>query len=218
MRTVWTWPKGINRRDKDMNIQDLIDVNRLWHRVYPYNAAQAMSYYGRRTGDVLELGSFAGGITFALAETYPELALTIVDENRDYIRYLRSEISGRAVSGRVRLLEMKLDCLTLPDKSFDLVILRGAFFFIVTRPSILTEIYRILRPGAVAFIGGGYGKDTPPEVISEIAEESRVLNDRLGRKRIGINELRVLLASVGFGKVCIVEEGGVWVLLKAQDA
>jgi len=52
--------------------------------------------------------------------------------------------------------------LTFNDNSFDLVILRGAFFFIMERPMILAEIFRVLNPRGLAFVGGGYGKDIPP--------------------------------------------------------
>ncbi len=173
-----------------------------------------MYYYGRREGVVLELGSFAGGITFELSQAYPDLNLTIACDNQDYIQYLRNELFHRALSERVRLVETKLDRLAFLDASIDFIILRGAFFFIMERPEILAEIHRVLKPGALAFVGGGYGKDVPPEVIAEIAEESRVLNDRLGRRRVSISELRKLLVSVGLdAKARIVEEGGVWILL-----
>jgi len=176
-----------------------------------------MSYYGRRNGAVLELGSFAGGITFELAEVYPDLNLTIADEESAYVEHLRCELVDRNLLGRVRLLETKLDRLAFPDHSFDFIILRGAFFFIMTRPGILKEIHRVLKAEAVAFIGGGYGQGVPPGVIDEIAEESRLLNDRLGRRRVSIGELRALLGSVGLEKQThIVEEGGVWIVLRKQ--
>ena len=161
------------------------------------------------------MGSFAGGITFALATEHPDLCLTIVDESQAYLQHLQDELSSLVVSQRVRLLDMKLDHLAFPDKSFDLVIMRGAFFFIMTRPNILTEIYRVLKPGALAFVGGGYGRDVPSEIITEIAEESRILNDRLGRRRVSVYELQELLTAIGLDKQAhIVTEGGVWMLLR----
>jgi ubiquinone/menaquinone biosynthesis C-methylase UbiE len=172
-----------------------------------------MESYGRTSGEALELGSFAGGITFELAD-YPDLGLTIADETPAYLNHLRNELFSRHLSGRVRLLDMSLEKLILPDAGFDLVMLRGAFFFIMKRPNILREIYRVLRPGGLAFVGGGYGKYVPQEVIDEIADESRVLNDRLGRQRVTIDQIKRLLTAVGLDKKSrIVEEGGVWILI-----
>ena len=166
---------------------------------------------------MLELGSFAGGISAELLKTYPDFRLTIADENSEYLRHLHGEFADQITTGCMRLLETDLGQLNLPDGSFDLVVLRGAFFFIMTRPSIMNEIYRVLKPGAIAFVGGGYGKDVPSEIIDEIAEESRILNDRLGRRRVSIEELKELLLSVGLsGQAQIVEEGGVWLLLRKQ--
>ena len=164
---------------------------------------------------MLELGSFSGGITFELAKASPEFTLTIADENPAYLRHLRNELFSRNLSGRVRLRDMSLDRLEFRDDSFDLVILRGAFFFIMERPEILKEIFRVARPGGLAFVGGGYGKGVPQEVIDEIADESRVLNDRLGRRRVSIEELKHLLERAGLSKKArIVEEGGVWILIR----
>ena len=174
-----------------------------------------MSYYGRTDGDVLELGSFSGGISLELARRYSGLQLTIADENRAYTHHLKGVLSSEGLSGRIRLVDTKLDSLVFADESFDLVILRGAFFFIIERPVILEEIYRVMRPLGTAFVGGGYGKDVPQPVIDEIAEESRVLNDRLGRRRITIEQLRTILDLQGLPeKAEIVEEGGVWIVLR----
>jgi probable selenium-dependent hydroxylase accessory protein YqeC len=197
--------------------RDLIAVNRLWQRVYPYTAAQAMAAYGRAEGAALELGVFAGGISFELAKEHPALSLAIATDNPDYLAYLKEERARRGLDGRLRLLESPLEKLPFPGQSFDLVVLRGAFFFVMDRPAILDEIARLLRPGGLAFVGGGYGQGVPPAVIDEIADESRRLNDRLGRRRVTIDELKGLLArspSATVRAAAISEEGGVWLLMR----
>jgi probable selenium-dependent hydroxylase accessory protein YqeC len=82
------------------------------------------------------------------------------------------------------------------------------------RPRILSEIYRVLAPGGLAFVGGGYGADIPQSVIDGIAEASRILNDRLGRRRVSLGALKSLIDSQGLTTAAqIVEEGGVWLLV-----
>jgi probable selenium-dependent hydroxylase accessory protein YqeC len=176
-----------------------------------------MQVYGQTKGKVLELGSFAGGISFVLAAEHPELELAIADERADYLKYLRNEIFARGFTSRIKLASTDLDHLTFSDDSFDLVILRGAFFFIMDRPRILEEIYRVLKLDGVAFVGGGYGKDAPPAVIAEIAAESSLLNDRLGRRRVAIGELKELLQKCKIDDIRpaqFIEEGGLWLLLR----
>jgi ubiquinone/menaquinone biosynthesis C-methylase UbiE len=174
-----------------------------------------MQSFGRISGDALELGSFAGGISFELARLYPKLNLVIADERADYLKYLRNELYARELSGRIKLANMNLDKLIFSDGSFDLVILRGAFFFIIDMPQILSEVFRVLRAGGLAFVGGGYGRDIPQNLIDNIAQESRVINDRLGRRRVDIEALNQLLSSVRLSdKAQIVEEGGIWLEIR----
>lgn len=173
-------------RKEEMNREDLKKVNELWLDVYPYLASQAKEYYGRETGEVLEFGPFCGGIARELQRRCPELNVTVEE--------------GLSLENR---------------KKYDLIILRGAFFFIFDEKTILGDIYEALKDGGTAFVGGGYGKDTPQEIIDEIAEESRILNDRLGRRRVSLEELKKLVRQSGLtDKIQIVEEGGVWLVIK----
>jgi len=193
----------------------LIAVNDLWREVYPYLASQVTAVYGRNSGRVLELGPFSWGISYELATRYAALEFTLADDHKEYLAHLRHEIERRNLGRRIEVLNAPLDKLPFGDASFDLVILRGAFFFIMDRPRILSEIYRVLAPGGLAFVGGGYGAGIPQGVIDSIAEESRILNDRLGRRRVTLDELKALVESQGLTAATqIVEEGGVWLLVR----
>ena len=46
-----------------MDLDLLKQVNRLWHRIYPYLADQIFEIYQRDFGKMLELGPFSGGIS-----------------------------------------------------------------------------------------------------------------------------------------------------------
>ena len=67
----------------------------------------------------------------------------------------------------------------------------------------------------MAFIGGGFGKGTPRELIDEIADESRELNDKLGRRRVSRAELEEMVMKSGLNENCRIEEsGGLWLIVK----
>ncbi|MCL2281652.1 MAG: selenium cofactor biosynthesis protein YqeC [Dehalococcoidia bacterium] len=197
-----------------IDTHDLIAVNDLWHEVYPYLAEQVSELYGRAGGCALELGPFAGGMSYALATSHPQMNFTIADDHNGYMAYVKRNVVLRNLDSRVRIVDTTLDRLRFANGSFDLVMLRGAFFFIMERPHILREIYRVLTSGGVAFVGGGYGRKTPQKVIDAIADESRVLNDKLGRHRIALDQLHVLLRSQNLESVSrITEAGGVWLVI-----
>jgi probable selenium-dependent hydroxylase accessory protein YqeC len=171
--------------------------------------------YGRACGRVLELGPFCGGISCELAARYPAFEFTLADDHETYLAHLREEIRLRNLHTRMEMVDASLDNLPFGDAGFDLIILRGAFFFIMDRPRILSELYRALAPGGLAFVGGGYGKDIPQNIIDSIAEESRILNDRLGRRRVTLDEIKSLLESQGLTKATqICQDGGVWLIMR----
>ena len=186
--------------------------------MYPYLASQVTQEYARTYGRVLELGPFSGGISWELAGSYPALAFTLADDNQKYIAHLKEETARRNLASRMAIVEAPMERLPFNDGSFDLVILRGAFFFIMDRPRILAEIYRVLSPGGMAFVGGGYGRDIPQRVIDKIADESRLLNDRLGRRRVTLEQLHSLIHQQGLAPATrLSEEGGVWLILRKRD-
>ena len=78
---------------------------------------------------------------------------------------------------------------------------------------------RILKEGGLAFIAGGYGKDTPQALMDEIAEESRDLNESPGRKRVTEEEIKHMVNKAGLRSHAGVEkEGRWWLLLHKQKA
>jgi SAM-dependent methyltransferase len=198
-----------------VNIDDLEQLDRLWQKIYPYVASQIMEVFQRDYGSVLELGPFSGGISLELARSHPRLGITIGAEFPAVGEYLRRKIALSGLSERIAVEETDLDHLIFMDAQFDLVILRGAFFFLEDRAGLLGEIGRVLRADGMAFVGGGFGKGTPKELIDEIADQSRELNKRLGRKRISREELEEIVRNAELADLCeIEEEGGLWITIR----
>jgi ubiquinone/menaquinone biosynthesis C-methylase UbiE len=200
-----------------VDLRILKDVNELWSKIYPYLSVQVMRCYGRENGEALELGPFSGGISMELARLHPGLNLTIAAQDRDVVDYLRKEMEEAGLHHKIALKWSALENLCFADGRFDLVVFRGAYFFLDEEGRMLREIYRVLKEGGLAFIGGGYGKDTPQPLIDEIADKSRDLNDRLGRKRVTEEELKIMVNKAGLTSQAGVEkEGGLWLLIRKQ--
>jgi SAM-dependent methyltransferase len=203
------------KRWRAVDLRDLKSVNDLWSKIYPYLAIQVMEHYGRSHGEVLELGPFSGGISVELARIHPGLNITIAAQDPGVVDYLRREIEGAGLSRKMEVDWSELDNLVFADGLFDLVIFRGAYFFPDEEGKILREIYRVLKGHGLAFIGGGYGKNTPQALIDEIADQSRDLNDKLGRRRVTEDEVRNMVNKAGLiSHVRIEEEGGLWLVIQ----
>ncbi len=83
-------------------------------------------------------------------------------------RYFDEEIRSAGLSKNIKIRKTAFSPLVFKDAEFDLVISRGVFFFLDENGDLLREISRVLKDGGMAFIGGGFGKDTPKELIHPI--------------------------------------------------
>ena len=122
--------------------------------MYPYLASQVTAAYGRTSGRVLELGPFSGGISYELAARHPGLEFTLADDHKEYLAHLKKEVERRNLGRRMEVVDAPLDNLPFSDASFDLVILRGAFFFIMDRPRILSRDIPRAGPRRAGLRGG----------------------------------------------------------------
>ncbi|SMB94975.1 Ubiquinone/menaquinone biosynthesis C-methylase UbiE [Thermanaeromonas toyohensis ToBE] len=196
-----------------MELAELLRLNELWGPVYPYLARHVQEVLPPEAKEILELGPFSGGITWALAEVLPYAFFTIGEERQEVRDWLKEEGRKRRLLNRLHLVNTPLKPLAFPDERFEGVIFRGAFFFLDV--DVLKEIYRVLKRGGKGFVGGGFGKFTPPAVIKSIAEESRQLNYRLGKRWLAVEEVKNIVLAAGLSHSCqICTEGGLWVIVE----
>ena len=190
------------------------ELNLLWEPIRPYLARQIEELYGYRDGHILEMGPFSG-LVFELARRSIGRSFTIAAFPQATILLYRSEAQKQGLKDRVGIIESDSSLNNIGESSVDLAIFRGALFF----PSLFrvdfTAIYRTLSTKGIAFIGGGFGKYTPPEVISQIGKRSEQLNAAMGRVRITVESVRDQLRLSHLEEKCeITTEGGLWVLMR----
>ena len=201
-----------------MNLEDLERVNQLWKEIYPHLADQVLGCFGASDGEVLEWGPFSGGMTLALAYRKPGLNFHIAVEEEAVYRLMSRMLAESGMAGKIHLCMSGLNPMYFVDGRFDVVLIRGAYFFLDSQGQCLREVYRVLKAGGVGFIGGGYGKGTPQADIDVIAQESRLLNDRLGRIRVTPKDLEKMVNRSGLAeRIKIETEGGLWLVIRKEN-
>ncbi len=203
---------GISENTNPLNLIQEIDL--LWDPVYPFLTKQIKEIYSRLDGDVLEIGPFCG-VIFTLIEQGIGDSFTIATFPKGMGDFFLEESRKRGLEKRIKIIETDSSLKEIDDRKIDLAIFRGALFFPSLFKLDFKAIDRILKPGGIALVGGGFGKYTPDEVIKRIGERSRKLNFEIGKVEINEDQIyekiRESNINVNFK---IIREGGLWVFMK----
>lgn len=190
------------------------EINTLWSVVYPFMADYLLEISGLQGDKVLDLGPFAGGIGLGLLAGRGNFQVSVIDESPEVLRWVMLQARQAATESLITTVQAPLEPISAPDNSFDLVVVRGAFFFLT--PTLLQDVWRVLRPTGFAWVGGGYGDNTPDSVIAPIAGRSKFLNEAIGKRRVSVAEIEELIAVAGLQDVArISTEGGLWIELRS---
>jgi ubiquinone/menaquinone biosynthesis C-methylase UbiE len=65
------------------------------------------------------------------------------------------------------------EAMPFPDNTADLVVSRGSIFFWDDPVKGLQEVYRVLRPGAKAYVGGGAGSGYPKWAAEKLIQDRK---------------------------------------------
>jgi hypothetical protein len=200
---------------REMETDAVIEqLNLLWKPIRPYLARQIEELYGRRDGQILEMGPFSG-LIFTLAKKNIGQSFLIAAFPQATIPLYRQEARKHGLEGRVKIIESDSSLIGIAEGSVDLAIFRGALFFPTLFQIDFRAIDRTLRAAGIAFVGGGFGKHTPAEVIRQIGKRSEQLNAAMGRVRVTVESIRDQLRSNHLeGRCEITTDGGLWVVMK----
>ena len=194
---------------------DLIqEIDQLWDPIHPYLAKHVHELYGRRDGDVLEIGPFCG-LIFSLLKEKIGHSFFIAAFPEGMGNFFRQEGKRQKLAEKIEVLETNPSLVGLGENRFDLAIFRGALFFPTLFQVDFSALYRIVKKGGMALLGGGFGKFTPESMIENIKRRSRDLNLMIGKTEIDKDQLvQDLQKSKAKGRFEFFSEGGLWVVMK----
>jgi hypothetical protein len=177
-------------------------------------ARHIFELYGRRDGTIVEIGPFCG-VLFSLLKEKIGHSFSIAAFPKGMGDFFRQEAERQHWAERIEIMETEATLVGLEEDHFDLAIFRGALFFPNLFQVDFSAIYRILKKGGMALLGGGFGKLTPESVIDKIKKRSRDLNLSIGKTEIDEDQLTQDLRARNLeGKLEFLSEGGLWVLMR----
>jgi len=132
----------------------------------------------RKNQFILDFGCGRGNYTIPAALTVGKSGrIYAIDKNRDKLDYLRQRIEKYRLHNIEVLLVKERDKLPFPNELLDIVLLYDVIHLIRNRETLLSEIYRVLKP---------YG------ILSVYPKH------HLKDMKMNIEEVRINIESVGF--------------------
>jgi len=136
---------------------------------YTYVVNDVLKYCRPRKGFWLDLGAGRGQVAIPLIEATGNPVVMLDPDAEAMARGL--EIArDKGLGDRLFAIVGVAEDMPLPDNSVDLVVSRGSIFFWSDPVEGLHEVYRILRPGGRAMIGGGAGSGYPKEAAEKLIQ------------------------------------------------
>lgn len=213
-RAMGAWLGGDRRSDeararakvRDSRGRGLANLERAFGRDRLHEAvARAL---GESSPRALELGCGEGRALLEMAKAWPALELHGVNR-RPWPGMVGSEsLRGSAVelglftpaeAAALRPPEIHFtdaSALPLPDRAVDLVVSQVALHYVKRKDRVLTEVWRVLRPGGLALLHLDTTVDDPPDFLDHPTPRFQV---RLGGGRQGaLEDVLAPIAADGF--------------------
>ena len=185
--------------------------------VYPVIAHQILKKADIDTGLCLDVGSGPGHLAIAIA-TLSNLTVFALDNDEPMCRIAEANVQKYRLEQRVRTTHGDVNAIPFGNASMNLVVSRGSFFFWKSLSRGFAECLRVLRPGGMAYIGGGFGNE---RLRDEIAGQMRERDtgwesDKRDRyKRCNPHIVRSALAAAGIFEYDLIDdESGFWIIFK----
>lgn len=147
--------------------------------VYPLIAQQIVDDYGITEGICLDIGTGPGHVGMELVKI-TDLEMYFIDDKQAALDKAEKNVSGCGLDNPVHFTKADVCDLPFEDGFADLIVSRGSLWFWADQVKGLQQIYRVLKPGGVAFVGGGLGRYCPASMRERLKGQGRKKLEKQG--------------------------------------
>ncbi|MGS0765022.1 class I SAM-dependent methyltransferase [Syntrophomonas curvata] len=185
--------------------------------IYPVIAEQIIARTGIKSGCCLDIGCGGGYLGLALARI-TELEMILFDESPEMLDLARGYIHDSGLEARVKTLQGDVHAIPLADGSVNLTISRGSLFFWEDQARAFREIYRVLAPGGMTCIGGGFGnkellKQVEKEMLLRDPDWNNLRQQRVGKSKAADYKAKLEQAGINDFEIN-QDETGLWIMIR----
>jgi ubiquinone/menaquinone biosynthesis C-methylase UbiE len=188
----------------------------LQKEIYEYLGQQIVDDYKITAGRCLDIGTGAGILGLDVGKR-SSLQVYLLDIDPEGLLKAESNCRDSGLASRTCIVRAPVEDLPFIDSYFDLVISRGSIFFWKDRVKGLSEVYRVLKTGGVAYIGGGVSRLMPRDQAEEFVRWARPRHHEQHPDWDDKNLLEIfkgLLITAGIQNYSLSSENGTWIEIK----
>jgi len=164
--------------------------------VYAPLAEQIVSDFDldKKDGIGIDLGSGPGTLIVELCKR-TQMHWINADINPNYFVNFYKQAEEHGVGHQVSAIFADAHNLPFRDNYANIIVSRGSYHFWEDKVRAFSEIYRVLKPGAVAYIGRGFSRNMPVETAKKIrAKQGKKMKYDVDKKA---NELYNIMSELG---------------------
>ena len=174
--------------------------------VFPLLAQQCIDDYQLDQGICLDIGSGSGQLGTEIAKI-TNMTIYYIDIDPEAIALAKGLVAASNIDNETHFIQADI-CQGLPleDNFADFIISRGSMWFWEDQVKGTKEIYRVLKKGGIALVGGGLGRYLPPTMRERLTTLRRNAGHPEGYRRLTAEELEAVAIQAGIAKFEIIEE------------
>ncbi|PIE35230.1 SAM-dependent methyltransferase [candidate division KSB3 bacterium] len=168
------------------------DLYTLMQPIYPLLIQQWVDDYGLSEGIAADIGTGPGRLGLELAKLTP-MHIQFVDSNQETLETAKANFDTLQPDNTSEFIHADVQNLPMADNTVDFVMSRGSIWFWDKPDMGLREIYRILKPGGIAVIGGGLGRYMPDSMRNRLFDAMQNALKRRNETRPSLQEYKEIV-------------------------
>ncbi len=190
-------------------------VREVFAPIYPIIAEQIVAKTAIKSGKCLDAGCGTGALGRSIAKI-TNLDITFFDQSDEMLSLAKGYANDENIGNRSTFLQGDIHSIPLEDESVDIVISRGSSPFWDDWHKAYSEIIRILKPGGMTYIGGGFGNaELREDIVKTMSQRNpnwrNSFKDRLKPERDALPSILASLNPIGYELVN--DDSGFWTII-----
>ncbi len=201
--------------DKDSQTTDSMLIDGPRAPIYPLIANQIMDKLKIKEGIAIDVGAGPAPLSIAMARI-TDLKIYAMDMSTEILLTAQESIENEVLEDKIKLVKGDVHQMPFKDNFADLIFSRGSMFFWKDLASAFREIYRVLKPGGAAYIGGGCGSAVVREKVKNRFKDDGGSYKKPPKIQVDTLEIAVLEARIA-NYILINDDSGLWVSFKKDE-